>query len=262
MMVRAASDRSRCAVAPRNRLVRFLLPAPVIPRCSLQKLGVGFLRVRCLHSSWSCAEQDVGTDEHADREPPGRGVIRLKEARCGLADLAADDGGKRGAIMAEHGYLQQGTQRQDGIAANDSIVRYFEARTRRLDIVKTTRTSSGQILDWVPIQSQPPEGKIASPPPDERAATVKAADPPAGVGSAHEASTFELEDKSAERGPAGTVPIVRKDFSRIHATTSLRAYLAKGRGKRLAAVARKPVPDPVADPDPFGYFHATATDIG
>lgn len=162
--------------------------------------------------------------------------------------------------MAERGYLQQGTHRQDAIATNDTIVRYFEARTRRLDIVKTTRTSSGQILDWVPIQSQHPEGKIASPPPDGRAATVKAGDPPAGVGSAHEASAFELEDTSAERGPAGTVPIVRKDFSRIHATTSLRTYLAKGRGKRFAAVARKPVPDPVADPDPFGYFHATATD--
>jgi hypothetical protein len=70
---------------------------------------------------------------------------------------------------------------------------------------------------------------------------------------------FELEDKSVERGPAGTVPVVRKDFSRIHATTSLRAYLAKGSATRLSGAAAKPVVDPVADPNPAGFFHAEAS---
>lgn len=43
---------------------------------------------------------------------------------------------------------------------------YFENRHKRLEIVATTRTPSGQLLDWVPIESQLKSGKIATPPPD------------------------------------------------------------------------------------------------
>src|SRR5450432_3960714 len=54
---------------------------------------------------------------------------------------------------------------------SEEIARYFEARTRRLKIVHTTRTPSGQILDWIPVQSQHPGGQIASPPPNGRQAS-------------------------------------------------------------------------------------------
>jgi hypothetical protein len=37
----------------------------------------------------------------------------------------------------------------------DEFHAYFEKRRKRLEIVKTTRTPSGQILDWVPVDSQP-----------------------------------------------------------------------------------------------------------
>ena len=43
---------------------------------------------------------------------------------------------------------------------------YFEHRATRQEVVTTTRTPLGQILDWVPIESQIRKGKIAKAPPD------------------------------------------------------------------------------------------------
>ena len=40
---------------------------------------------------------------------------------------------------------------------------YLRSRRERLDVVKTTRTPNGQVLDWIPIESQV-RGKIADPP--------------------------------------------------------------------------------------------------
>jgi hypothetical protein len=97
---------------------------------------------------------------------------------------------------------------------------YFDQRRSRLKVVKTTRTPSGQIVDWVPIESQVPDGKIASPPPN--AALVI----PQGE-RRHMLVKFELEDKAVERGPSGTVPILAKDFSKLHISRSLRDYLSR-----------------------------------
>src|SRR5215211_8694385 len=46
------------------------------------------------------------------------------------------------------------------------IREYFEGRVSRLDVVKTTKTPSGQLLDWIKMESQLPSGQIASPPPE------------------------------------------------------------------------------------------------
>jgi len=43
---------------------------------------------------------------------------------------------------------------------------YFDGHLARLDVIKTTKTPSGQILDWIKIESQLPTGKVASPPPE------------------------------------------------------------------------------------------------
>src|SRR5262249_7879001 len=133
------------------------------------------------------------------------------------------------------------------------ILRYFERRRQQLDVVMSTRTPTGQILDWVPIESQLTAGSIAHPPSQTKAAP-DSEDLPPGVMADPLPVAFELVDASVKRGPRGTVPIVRKDFSRIHATTSLQGYLAK-RNKSAKQVG--PVAQPKADPDPFGYFHAT-----
>lgn len=71
-----------------------------------------------------------------------------------------------------------------------------------LDVVHTTEHADGLIVDWIPITSQTPDGKIASPPP-----------PPAYEASYFNQSSFQpwsmLQMESAEKGPEGTVPMVR-----------------------------------------------------
>lgn len=53
------------------------------------------------------------------------------------------------------------------VSKNEKEIReYFESRAARLDVVKTTKTPSGQILDWIKMESQTPRGRIASPPPE------------------------------------------------------------------------------------------------
>jgi hypothetical protein len=98
---------------------------------------------------------------------------------------------------------------------------YFDARRRRLEIKATTRTPAGQILDWVPIESQVRSGKLASPPRKPEPFvfdTRKLKD---------RVLRFELEDPKVERGPKGTVPIVRKDLARLRYTKPLKDYLSK-----------------------------------
>jgi Neprosin len=101
------------------------------------------------------------------------------------------------------------------------IRNYFERRHKHLDIVATTRTRSGQILDWVPIESQlKSKAKIAQPPPDRELVLPRGR----RVGKL---AKFELERPGAERGPPGTIPILRKDLSRIRIVRSLDDYLSK-----------------------------------
>lgn len=104
-------------------------------------------------------------------------------------------------------------------------VEYFERSRKRLQIVATTRTPSGQILDWIPRESQVTVGGIAAPPPLLSARVAR--------GKRHaESARFELEQHASARGPAGTVPVLRKDFTKIHVRRSLRDYLSKRRGRR------------------------------
>jgi hypothetical protein len=52
-------------------------------------------------------------------------------------------------------------------------VTYFEERQKRLRVVKTTYTPQGQVLDWIPVESQHPRGEIASPPPPAYAEAIQ-----------------------------------------------------------------------------------------
>jgi len=117
---------------------------------------------------------------------------------------------------------------------------YFEERRKRLEVVTTTRTPSGQILDWIPIESQRIKGKIASPPPN-RPLII-----PRGNRKLRLAR-FELENEGAERGPVGTVPVLRKDFSKLRISRSLRDYLSKhGRATKRMLLLQNglSLPDP------------------
>ena len=59
-------------------------------------------------------------------------------------------------------------------ARHEAIIEHFERRQRRLQIVATTRTAHGQVLDWVPVESQIPGGVIAAPLPIGRDASSAA----------------------------------------------------------------------------------------
>jgi hypothetical protein len=129
-------------------------------------------------------------------------------------------------------------------ALNPEIARYFEARQSRLHVVRTTRTPSGQTLDWINAESQVLGGRLATPPPPH---SIAADDRTVSI-------HFELNDLSLERGPAGTVPIPRKNLSALHETTSLAYYLSKKRGKRAGSAQSGTSPlDPNAT-----YFHCTS----
>ncbi|CAI6336915.1 unnamed protein product [Periconia digitata] len=67
----------------------------------------------------------------------------------------------------------------------------------RLDVRHTTETAEGGIVDWIPIQSQVPNGNVASPPPLPIYNTM----------ATFNTSTPQPYD--SEKGPEGTVPILR-----------------------------------------------------
>jgi hypothetical protein len=128
------------------------------------------------------------------------------------------------------------------------LTTWLEARQNALEIVKTTTTPGGTTIDWIPIESQHPSGKIASAPPLTSL--------PARVDDARQpvkAVSLELDDVSVERGPAGTVPIVRPRIAPLRSNVALEDYLRKTGG--LLVNKSRPNAKPT-DPNPAGYFHA------
>lgn len=133
---------------------------------------------------------------------------------------------------------------------SDEVAQYFEARQKRLSIVKTTRTPSGQIIDWVPLESQHPE--IAKPPPlqDIR---PKAFDPK------YLPVAFELENAAVDRGPPGTVPILRP---RLHPTEKFEPIKREIDVRLFTPREDWPLTGKFdfPSPDPVGYYHATSSE--
>jgi hypothetical protein len=83
----------------------------------------------------------------------------------------------------------------------EEIIRYFDERTKRLTIRSTTQTPSGQIIDWIPVESQLANGAVAKPPSASQSSN------PLPSPESKEAS-FELTDPAIPRGPAGAVPVL------------------------------------------------------
>jgi len=104
-------------------------------------------------------------------------------------------------------------------ARREALLAHFERRQRRLDVVATTRTAHGQVLDWVPVESQVPGGVIAAPPPDR---------PRHELGRTRRAKLAApvLALRDAKLGPPGTVPIARPDLRRVPEVT-LSQFLSK-----------------------------------
>lgn len=127
---------------------------------------------------------------------------------------------------------------------NPEIRKWFEERQKHLKIVKTTRTPRGQTIDWIPIESQSPT-RIATPPPTPQLPPI----------ANRNSARFELDDAQVERGPPGTVPVLRKDLSALHETSSLKDYLSKRGGQKVNKDRRSVG---AADPNPAGYWHVTS----
>jgi neprosin-like protein len=110
------------------------------------------------------------------------------------------------------------------LSRNEKELRdYFEGRLGRLDVIKTTKTPSGQILDWIKIESQVPTGQVASPPPEiDRLVYARGK-------MKDQLVKFELEESKSkvERGPEGTVPVLREDLKKLRFTKSLSDHLSK-----------------------------------
>jgi hypothetical protein len=83
----------------------------------------------------------------------------------------------------------------------ESIRSYFREKREAMNIVATTVTSFGQIIDW----TVPTEEELFEPPPRSREPLEP---PPKGFVYA----TSPLETEPDARGPAGTVPNVRPDI--------------------------------------------------
>jgi hypothetical protein len=116
----------------------------------------------------------------------------------------------------------------------EELVEYFTRRRARLQIVATTSTPRGQQLDWVPIESQYPDGVVPSPPgPTDYEEASDSGDGPDGRERAESPAFAELEADGVERGPSGTVPILRKKLDSLGYTLPLRQYLAKYSGARV-----------------------------
>lgn len=120
----------------------------------------------------------------------------------------------------------------------EEVRQYFTDRQARRDVVATTRTPLGQVLDWIPIESQLGHGRLADPPDRGSVSLARIEREPADRGERarrpFRLMEFELGRRGVERGPEGTVPVVRRDIDRITTAKSLADLLAKhGRAMRL-----------------------------
>ena len=133
----------------------------------------------------------------------------------------------------------------------ERIQRYLADRYDRRDIAVRTVTPAGQALDWVPVESQLSQERLADPPDEDRPWGQAEGDRPT------EPMRFELQQDGVDIGPAGTVPLVRKPIDRITVAVELNDWLAKG-----ARALRQPMPDDprqFASPEDAGVHKYAAT---
>jgi Neprosin len=135
--------------------------------------------------------------------------------------------------------------------SDDEAARHLEERLKRRTVVKTTTLPSGQVIDWIPVESQAGY-RSATPPPSRPRARATPSRPPSNT----QPASFELHDPSLDRGPPGTVPVVRKDPSRLPHSLKPGALLGT-KGRYSADHGRRLRGDP-AGINLLQYFHATA----
>jgi hypothetical protein len=116
----------------------------------------------------------------------------------------------------------------------EEVHQYLRARQAARSVAKTTRTGQGQDIDWIELESQTPDGRIADPPSDDGIDLRPAQD---GLDTdarwPQKVAEFELEKDHGARGPKGTVPVLRRS-AEVGIHGSLQDFLSKhGRPTRL-----------------------------
>ena len=97
----------------------------------------------------------------------------------------------------------------------NAATQFFNKKAASLAVVKTTTTQNGNTIDWIPIESQ---GEIANAP----------SSPPTAMAAGSSTTPLsELEVDGAEKGPPGTVPILRQDLALLNPDQSLKERLSK-----------------------------------
>lgn len=146
------------------------------------------------------------------------------------------------------------------------IVDYFEKLRGRYEIVATTRTPSGQVIDWIKPESQVAGGRLSVPPPFSGQDALRPnpaskqnpdlfKDMPAELRKqirAERGARTELQTSPRAIGPVGTVPIVRFD---------VRAYLDAVRDDGQLPddpkdlISKVPPPDPASNDRYYAVWH-------
>jgi hypothetical protein len=140
------------------------------------------------------------------------------------------------------------TEPEDAGRIHPEVLEWFHARQKSLPVASTTTTPAGHTLDWVPAESQG-VGEVASPPPAEQSARTTRAD--------GERPTSYAGLDVGEAGPAGHVPVLRPDPSRL----TLRQIRGEATKRGGLVINRAHARETIADPDPFGYFHASSGQV-
>ena len=127
---------------------------------------------------------------------------------------------------------------------NAELTQWLNVRQSLLQVAQTTITRSGKTLDWVPIASQT-KAAIATPPPASPS-------PAAQQDPQKPSKVVSFEDIGAV-GPAGHVPILRPNLSKITGLPGLQQVMSKRFNTNRLTADKTPT-----DPNPAGYFHATS----
>jgi len=118
-------------------------------------------------------------------------------------------------------FVFTGCQIQSENNQENEITSYLTAKRAELDIVATTINQNGEVLDWIPLESQA-DGTIASPPPvDTETITDTAGD--------IQCALYDITLNREIGVPAGCVPVLRRDNLPADAVNnrSLRDFLSK-----------------------------------
>ncbi|KAH0548202.1 hypothetical protein GP486_008081, partial [Trichoglossum hirsutum] len=133
----------------------------------------------------------------------------------------------RAFVMTDHiqEHHKEDCKQQD---YKQEYIDFLEARQRQLKIVKTTTSPCGQVLDWIRIESQ---GETRTPPPSPKRHQPDRERP-------EKLAVTELQLPGAERGPQGTVPLLRPSFKNADFKIPLKDFIVK-RGPPLLDSAHK-----------------------